>query len=274
MAPVRPTWLKATGLGCLGLLAVVVLVLGASYVLVQVANTRDIASLERLAREQPGPGTYTPPATAIAADRLHRFLEVRGLLARDCPELTSAVTAFAAMDSLSGRGDDPSTGELLGKVGQATRGLLTVARRAGGHLATRNRALLAAGMGLGEFTWIQVLAYHGWLGLPPTRFVLARQDEPRVFQDRVVPQVRRMMRRLVAARERAGADPAELAPWRRELAALDADPERVPFADGVPPGLAASLEPFRGDLEASWCQATCEVDLTVTEREGIGFEHR
>ena len=32
-------------------------------------------------------------------------------------------------------------------------------------------------------------------------------------------------------------------------------------------------EPFRAALEAVWCEATDEMDLSITEREGLGFEH-
>ncbi len=141
------------------------------------------------------------------------------------------------------------------------------------YLDLRNRALLAVDMGLGEFTWLQTIIYHAWLGKPVQRFALARPEEPRVFQDRVVPQLREMIRRHVAAATSAGATDEDLAPWREELAALADDPERIPFADGLPPAIAASLEPYRAALQEAWCPATQELDVSVTIREGIGFEH-
>jgi len=55
---------------------------------------------------------------------------------------------------------------------------------------------------------------------------------------------------------------------------LQADPQRLPFADGWPSALTRELESYRAELEATFCPATEELDLTRTEREGIGFEHR
>ncbi len=65
-----------------------------------------------------------------------------------------------------------------------------------------------------------------------------------------------------------------LAVWRAELVALQNDPRRRPFQDGLPPALAGSLEPFREDLERLFCPATCELDLMRTERTGIWYDHR
>lgn len=41
----------------------------------------------------------------------------------------------------------------------------------------------------------------------------------------------------------------------------------------MPERLAASLAPFRDELAALWCEATDEMDLSITEREGLGFKH-
>ena len=38
--------------------------------------------------------------------------------------------------------------------------------------------------------------------------------------------------------------------------------------------LTRELESYRAELEAAFCPVTEELDLTRTEREGIGFEHR
>lgn len=270
-----PAWLKGTGLGCLGLLVLLVLAAIVGTVFVNVSGQRDIATLAQLDREHPDAGAYTPPVDGrIPPDRLAKFLAVRRALAVHCAELGDATERFRRMEQY-GEADEDSLRmrEFFRDTGRALGGMFRLAGRIGRYLEQRNRALLAEGMGLGEYTWIQVTAYQGWLREPHRRFALAREDEPRIFQDRVVPQLREMIRRHLEARERTGASPSELAPWRQELAALTADPERAPFADGVPPEIAASLEPFREELREVWCPATCELDLTVTIREGIGFEH-
>lgn len=275
MSKTWPLWLKGAGIGCLGLLALIVLAAVVGLVFVNVTGQRDIAALAELDREHPDAGTYTPPPDGrIPPDRLARFLAVRRALAAHCDELGDATERFGLLEQY-GEADEDSLRmrEFFTDTGRALGGMFKLAGRIGRYLEQRNRTLQAQGMGLGEYTWIQVVAYQGWLREPHRRFGLARKGEPRIFQDRVVPQVRQMIRRHLETRERAGASPSELAPWQRELAALAADPERTPFADGVPPEIAASLEPFRTELQAVWCPATCELDLTVTTREGIGFEH-
>ena len=279
MAQEWPPWFKAGGVGCLAVSALSVVVVLAVYAFVRLSGERDIHSREALSRVLPDASSFTPAGDrSLAPERLEAFLAVRRRLAVHCQEFAGIESAFARMDSYDGSAGSPSAAEsdpggFARDLGRALKAFVSVARRLGAYLETRNRTLLEEGMGLGEFTWIQVVAYHAWLGEPTRRFVLARPDEPRVFQDRVVPQVREMIRRHLAASERAGAPGIELAPWRRELAALDRNPERVPFADGPPPALAGSLEPYREALRSVWCPATQELDLVVTVRDGLGFEH-
>jgi len=268
-------WRKPLGIGCLALLGVGLLAAGGALVFVRVTGDRDIRTLAQLNASLPDAATFTPEFDGgVAPARLERYLAVRDALAGGCAEFGEFAAAAAAVDGLANAEEEPAAGPFFRDAGRAIKGVFGVARRLGRRLETRNRALLAEGMGLGEFTWLQVVAYHGWLRKPATPFALARAGEPRILEDRVFAQARAMIRRLVAAHEKAGLPQADADPWRRELAALDADPARAPFADGVPPAVAATLEPYRARLEDLWCEATCEVDLSVTEHEGIGFEHR
>ena len=52
--------------------------------------------------------------------------------------------------------------------------MFRVGRDFGDYVAARNEALLAQGMGLGEYTWIYALTYHVWLGHAPTPAMGAR----------------------------------------------------------------------------------------------------
>ena len=98
---------------------------------------------------------------------------------------------------------------------------------------------------------------------------LAAADRPGVYEQRVNRQVREMIERHVAD----GMQP-DLEAWRAEVEALAADPVRVAFRDGVPPGLEASLQPFRADLEELYCPAASELEVTLTVKSGAWFDHR
>ena len=59
-----------------------------------------------------------------------------------------------------------------------------------------------------------------------------------------------------------------------ELDALTRDPERIPFQDGLPPELEASLRPYREELERVFCSATGELEIMQTVKTGLWYDHR
>ncbi len=211
MARSWQTWLRWLGLGSLILTAVIVVIAVVAYAVVRVAGEREIASREALDLVLPDATAYTPAADGrIAPERLAAFLSVRRILNDHCGEFTDIATAFARMDSYAATADAPAgaapdAGAFARDVGRALQAFGRVARGMSAYLDLRNRALLAADMGLGEFTWLQAIIYYAWLGEPVQRFALARPEEPRLFQDRVVPQLREMIRRHVEAAASAGA---------------------------------------------------------------------
>ena len=95
-----------------------------------------------------------------------------------------------------------------------------------------------------------------------------------IFATRVFDEVEGMIRRHV---EEAGRDRDEeadrLGPWKSELDALAADPDRIPFEDGLPTELVVSIEAFRSEIEAVSCVAASELDAVLTEKRGLLYEH-
>ena len=61
--------------------------------------------------------------------------------------------------------------------------------------------------------------------------------------------------------------------WREGLAGeiemLERDADRVPWQDGVPDSILASLEPFRERLEAAYNPATNPFELLRNKRRGL-----
>jgi hypothetical protein len=205
----------------------------------------------------------------VPADRLEVFLSVREALSEPRRELIEAVDLVAP----------PGDGS------QAPGGLRMAA--AGARLAprtlaltnARNQTLLDAGMGLGEYTWIYWLSYHAWLGHPvgesQLHEVMAARAaagesmqlqfsgnlEPESIRWRLRLDLVSMLENLVTALE---GDP-QRRQWRLEvttvLAETEADPEKLPWGDGVPDPVAQTLEPYREGLEATYSQATNVFEL-------------
>ena len=134
-------------------------------------------------------------------------------------------------------------------------------------------------MGLGEYTWIYWYTYVAWLGHPADdselhEFIDERHEgsehvrihmdggmEPERITWRLRRDVRSMLRNLEQALE-ASPEQAGLAELVSvELTALEEDPSRVPWQDGLPAELTVGLEPFRERLEATYSKATNPFEL-------------
>jgi hypothetical protein len=236
-----------------------------------VATVEGAAAAQRELDETYGPvDEFVPfPDPGVPADRLEVFLSVRDALSEPRRELIEAVERVAP----------PGDGV------QAPGGLRMAA--AGARLAprtlrlttARNQALLDAGMGLGEYVWIYWLSYHAWLGHPvgesQLHEVMAARSaagntmqlnfsgylEPERIRWRLRLDLISMLDNLATA---LAGDPQRQW-WRSQVAAaiadIQADPEMLPWRNGVPDAVAQTLEPFRERLEATYSPAANVFEL-------------
>jgi hypothetical protein len=159
------------------------------------------------------------------------------------------------------------------------------------YLRSRGTALLAREMGLGEYLYTYSLVYYSWLGKDPGAGPTELKADLRASRNRGVivwndhgdwskPEIRRHRLRLMVhthmlpmlESQLAAADTAGGAAWRQDLAAevarLRADPERLPWQDGLPAPLRESLEPHRAQFEAHWSEAANMLEIiTLEDRE-------
>ncbi len=212
---------------------------------------------------------FTPPADGrIPTDRMDVFLSVRESLKPQRVDLAEAVAALAPTD-----GEGGTVGGL-----RAAKAGINMAPRTLEFARARNEVLLEAGMGPGEYAWIYWLTYHAWLGHPVGESLLHDIMEVRseshgsvqmhfdgMDAERVTRRFRRdvvsMLRNLDEAltEESAGTELAELV--AAELAAIETDPERFPWEDGLPETFAVGLEPYRDRLEETYSPATNPFEL-------------
>lgn len=294
-------WAKGCGCGC-GLLVLLLGLLGwGGYVLIRrvVGQAERIDAVMEQVHEKHGRvSDFRPePDGAIPPERVEAFLRVRELMAT-----TRAETGHVFR--LLSSGESEGTTEVPGVLGQVLAwgmGILKV--EAGTSLvpqliafvAARGEAFLEAGMGPGEYLYIYSLAFYSGLGRSPAdgpAFRLMGDDQDgnqgrrgsgdefdvregrreavlTTLNERLLP----MLRRQLAALDEGGRL-RESDPWRKqlaaEIAAMEEDRFRIPWRDGLPPVIEASLEPYRARLEASY-SALCN-PLEVLASTGGGSE--
>jgi len=135
--------------------------------------------------------------------------------------------------------------------------------------SVRNQSLVEVGMGIGEYTYIYVLAYHDQLVAP--------NDEANLFSasatnSRVRADLREMIRRQLAdARTELPEDDDWVGVLEEETAVLDADSDRIPWQDGLPVQIADCFDSSRAALDAAYSAAAAEFELLNSTIRGGGM---
>lgn len=156
-------------------------------------------------------------------------------------------------------------------------------------LKFRNQALLDAEMGMGEYYYIYTISYFSWLGKLPedgpdfevmgpedSESRWGEMDKEETLEERRDIMLRRLHRTLLPMlqnqREKlAVTEPSETrSEWRNileaEIQAMEEDRFRLPWEDGLPDVIKASLEPYRNRLEQSYNAMTNPFELTIEQR--------
>jgi len=259
-------WIRWGAIGCGGVVLVFLVTLLVTTLLTGMGYDRAVEARAVLDQRFDTQAEFTPRGT-IGADRLERFLEVRRSLQPLCAMVSQHQELFARFAG-TGPQEDRAFVDILRDGRQMLGVPFLVGRDFGGYITRRNKVLLANEMGMGEYTWIYVTTYHSWLGHRPAR-LFSTAKRPGAYEQRVNRQVREMIERHVADRM-----PPDLESWQAEIAALAADPVRIAFEDGVPPALAASLEPYRTEIEQLYCPASGELEVVLTVETDAWFDHR
>jgi hypothetical protein len=254
-------WLKWCSIGCGVLVLIPILVL--LVISVRTCVPLGIANRTRAQLdEQFGPPeSFTPTDDgSIPAERIRAFLEVRGKLAAPCKQFEIMQAKMRRVDGLDEKA--PSGKEMVG----ATKGLASVgadiAPFIGEFFEQRNKALLEAEMGLGEYTYIFALSYRDRLEAP---------GDELFFEGGLSPDVLAVLRAALSAQLTAstGIADAERRLLEQEIRASQDDPQRLPWAEQLPPAIEESLLSFRGRLDRAYCSATAGIDMDPDSRRAM-----
>ena len=154
----------------------------------------------------------------------------------------------------------------LGKVMGSVKGLVT---EMGQVIELRNEALVSEEMGLGEYTWIYVLAFNSWLGYEPNTGIESSNGGS--FNSREQGLIEDLMNSHADALAEAGRT-AEATVWRDEADKLDWSDSGVPFENSaLPAEISGILQAYRSRLEEAYCVPMSEFDLGVIKKRGLSF---
>lgn len=265
----RRNWLSGCAIGCGTLVAVSIVVAVGGVMSVTGPLGRavdDRAQLDLLFGEQ---CSYTPPVDgAVPTDRIEAFLRVRTALAVPCLSIQQRSEAMRRLEQLDDT-QQVSRSEVMILAGKATLGALRLGPALGELFEVRNRVLLGEGMGLGEYSYIYLTAYHAQLTDPPPRTGIMDSSP---INGRIHECVGSMLTRQLEAARAGGLDPGWLQELEAELAALAVDPARFPWHEGLPAAIESAYLPYRTPLDDAFCAAATELELLQNTRRFLAIE--
>jgi hypothetical protein len=281
-------WLVGLGIGCGAIIVIIILLFTGGYYFVK-NMARGFKESENkmseLAARHGRVEEFCPhPSGAIEPDRLETFLKAREAAAPSRQRLEASFEQLV---------------KDKGSFAAIRRGLGVVPQVAD-YLRGRNQALLDAGMGMGEYFFIYMIAYESYLKKPiddgpgfsfPKRgglqtdwegedakemqkdFALRRMHRPALSM--LKNQLAKLATENAARGAAVGTSGREAgkeipSPWQEALAAevkaMEADPHRLPWQDGLPGILETSLMPFRDRLEASYSPMTNIFEISYEQK--------
>lgn len=288
-------WLIGCGIGCGALLILFGLLAGGGYFLVNriVNELQDTeSSMEAMTAQFGRISEFVPAAdSTVPGARLEIFLAVREQLAPARREIEGHLGLLA-----EGQREKLSLSPL--KILKLMRAGATTLPLIFKYLTQRNAALSEHGMGLGEYLYLYAVVYYSWLQKSPADgppFTLLgdpdeededsagfrlrvvgsgsndAEDETEVRQRRRERALKYLNRQLLAMLRHqlvgvaCGTSDADATPWQQTLAAeiraLESDPYRLPWQEGMPQQLVDSLAPYRSRLEASYSALANHLEL-------------
>lgn len=291
MAKRIPGWVLGCGIGC-GVIVLLVAVLigtGAWWVRDTMKGFDTAVKTRATLEERFGDAaSFTPePDGVVPPARIEAFLAVREATQ---PAREAIVRIFDALPMSEEEASALKAKPMLEKftsifsIGSTALGMPA---RLGEFFESRNRALLDRGMGMGEYTYIYVVAYYGVLGRAPDegpqsdRIRIDLEEEgpvrrrenmmdlqlARRIHDEVLSMLRNQRAALAERTDLPGASELDAA-LAAEIAAMEEEPRRLPWPDGPPAAVAAAIVPYRERLLTHWSPLTNPFELARNRRRG------
>ncbi len=259
----------AVGCGCLLVLAVAVPVVLA--VMIMLPLNRAVENRTELEDRFGTQDAFVPPAAGIPSpDRVEAFLRVRQSLTSTCDDFWNAERAVAAMEAFDDQ-EEVSKIAVMKQAMSTSKTMMGMGPLIGHFYEIRNQALVDEGMGLGEYTYIYVLAYNDEIVNPSEKLELFG---PGATNLRVREALLSMLRNQLELLQKECGLPDVADAVAAEVEAMEQDAKRIPWQDGLPPAIEDSLLPYRAELDRLFCGSTPPLELMINEKRGLAIESR
>jgi hypothetical protein len=281
-------WLIGCGIGCGAVIVIIAILVASGFFFFKniVDEFKDTEVLMETLVEQHGRvRDFCPdPDGTINPSRVEAFLGAREAFSSAREKIASAFATLSDEEK-----DIEIEGTRPKNVFKMVRLGFGIVPQIAEFIKGRNQALLDAEIGIGEYYYIYVIAFYSWLGKSPEDGpdlqIRGADDEDGPFrywdsealqEDRGEWMKRRihriilpmMLNQLEKLEEREAAVMPE--EWRKsltaEIEAMRADKGRLPWQDGVPSVIEASLKLYRERLEASYSAMTNPLELAIEQR--------
>lgn len=262
-------WITGCGCGCaMVILGFASLTGGIAYMAKSTLDPfEEAVDARTVLEEQHGAVTdFTPWGDgAIPAARMEAFLTIRDATQTAREDVVTAFAGIPASKEQAQELEDKPFFEKMKAVSSLVRSSAGIGTKMGAVFAARNQALLDANMGLGEYTYIFVLAFYVDLG----HSIDDHGDGipmPNIASDRLPKEMRKLLQNQLASLDEDQGD------WKmrltKEVEILDSKSRRLPWEEGLPDAIALSLAPYRERLEASYVPEANPFELGRNERHG------
>ena len=208
---------------------------------------------------------FTPnPDGSVMPGRMVAFLTIREQLEQECDGFRDRQAQLDRLGRSEATGDMEAH-DLLEGIKAAFGGGSGFFRL----VRTRNRALTEAGMGIGEYCYIFTAAYNRQLSA-----FIEGPDAVEPFKTRTRNELTRILRNQLAVLEmsrHAAEHEALVVDLRGEISALETGAHSIPWQDGLPSDLEASVEPFRARLDELFCEPAVRFELRQKNQHPSGL---
>jgi hypothetical protein len=280
-------WLVGCGIGCAAIILILIVLGVGGYMFFKnlIGEFQDQEELMKTLTERYGEiADFCPePDGSIGPSRIEAFLAVRDAFS---PYQEKLESSMMELQNRVGKSEiEVKKPKNIFEMIKLGFGLVPQVAE---FMKFRNQALLDAEMGMGEYTYIYAIAYFSWMGKLPEDGPdfevmeegggsrLGEMDVKEIREERRDSMLRRLHRMLLPMlqnqREKlaSGGASETATEWQTlldaEIQAMDADRFRLPWEDGLPEVIKASLEPYRDRLERSYNAMTNPFELTIEQR--------
>ena len=257
-------------MGCLLVTLVIVFVI-ASLFYFMTAGVREAKNIEQTLIDRFGwAEEYTPPADGfIDPQRLEAFIRVREAVQAGCGDYQAVLNSISELDKLESD-QESSPSEVASTGMQGFKSAFSAGPKMVKFSTTRNKALLDAEMGLGEYLYIYLTVYHEQLA-NEGESAYSGMEEAYISERARKEFVQILTNQLLALQtSETPATLPDLEPaLRAEIDALENGTHLVPWPNGPAGRSLESLAPLREKLTGLYCSGIVKIELLQKNR---GFD--